>query len=178
MPFKIAGIVSFLMGLYCLSLPHTPPKNDNSAVSLRGILGLDALQLMKERSFLIFVVVSFMLCIPLQFYYAFTNLFLNEIGVTEAASKMTLGQGSEILFLLVMPFFITRLGLKKTLLIGMGAWVVRYFLFAWGNGSELLWMLIIGILLHGVCYDFFFVAGQIYVDQKAPAKLRLSLIHI
>ena len=160
------------MGLYCLSLPHTPPKNDNSAVSLRGILGLDALQLMKERSFLIFVVVSFMLCIPLQFYYAFTNLFLNEIGVTEAASKMTLGQGSEILFLLVMPFFITRLGLKKTLLIGMGAWVVRYFLFVWGNGSELLWMLIIGILLHGVCYDFFFVAGQIYVDQKAPAKLR------
>ena len=171
-PFKIAGIVSFLMGLYCLSLPHTPPRNDNPALSLRGILGLDALQLMKERSFLIFVIVSFMLCIPLQFYYAFTNLFLNEIGVTEAASKMTLGQGSEILFLLVMPFFITRLGLKKTLLIGMGAWVVRYFLFAWGNGNELLWMLITGILLHGVCYDFFFVAGQIYVDQKAPAKLR------
>ena len=171
-PFKIAGVVSFLMGLYCLSLPHTPPRNDNSAVSLRGILGLDALQLMKERSFLIFVVVSFMLCIPLQFYYAFTNLFLNEIGVTEAASKMTLGQGSEILFLLVMPFFITRLGLKKTLLIGMGAWVIRYFLFSWGNGNELLWMLITGILLHGVCYDFFFVAGQIYVDQKAPAKLR------
>ena len=171
-PFKIAGVVSFLMGLYCLSLPHTPPRNDNSAVSLRGILGLDALRLMKERSFLIFVVVSFMLCIPLQFYYAFTNLFLNEIGVTEAASKMTLGQGSEILFLLVMPFFITRLGLKKTLLIGMGAWVIRYFLFSWGNGNELLWMLITGILLHGVCYDFFFVAGQIYVDQKAPAKLR------
>jgi nucleoside transporter len=170
--FRIAGTASVALGLFALALPHTPPARLGREVSWRDVLGLDALQLMKERSFTIFVVGSFLICIPLRFYNAFTNAFLTEVGVTNAAAKQTLGQWSEIICLLVMPWFFVRLGIKGLMLVAMLAWGIRYGLFAYGDAGPLVWMFYVGILLHGICYDFFFVSGQIYVDQKAPAHIR------
>jgi nucleoside transporter len=173
-PMRLAAGGSILLGLFSLVLPHTPPQRSGRRVTWSEVLGLDALKLMKDSSFAIFVIGSFLICIPLQFYYAFTNLFLNEINVTNAAGKMTLGQMSEIFFMLVMPWFFRRLGVKYMLLVGMAAWATRYMLFAFGNNDALVWMLYGGILLHGICYDFFFVTGQIYVDRKAPGDLRAA----
>jgi nucleoside transporter len=173
-PMRIAAACSVGLGLFAFALPQTPPKSLGRRVTVRDVLGLDSLALMKDRSFLVFVLGSFFITIPLAFYYGFANYFLNEVGFPNATAKMTLGQASEVLFMLVMPFFFARLGVKKMLIVGMLAWAARYLLFAFGNPSELVLLLYLGILLHGVCYDFFFVTGQIYVDNTAPKAIQAS----
>ncbi len=173
-PLRLAALASVVFGLFAFALPHTPPKALGRKVTVRDVLGLDALSLMKNRSFAIFVLGSLLICIPLAFYYNFTNPFLNEMGLENAASKQSLGQVSEVLFMLVMPFFFRRLGVKWMLIVGMAAWAGRYLLFAFGNAHELVVMYYLGILLHGVCYDFFFVTGQIYVDKAAPKSIQAS----
>lgn len=192
-PFILAAVVSIIMGLYCLTLPHTPPKT-LGRVTARDVLGLDALQLLKDRSFAIFVFCAFLICIPLTFYFSFTPPFLgdmNILGVAQEAAQnkpgtlgkvvsffgqttaaMSLGQMSEIFFMLVMPFFFVRLGVKWMLIVGMFCWAARYFLFLLGYTSSAIWPLYLGVLMHGVCYDFFFVTAYIYVDKKAPETIR------
>jgi len=174
MPLKMAAIASIVMGLYSFTLPNTPPQNVGKEVTTGEVLGVKALRLMKDRSFLIFVVCSLLISIPLAFYYNFTNLFLNDLGMQGVAGKQTMGQMSEVIFMILMPFFFVRLGVKKMLLVGMLAWVARYALFANGNLGASAWMLYAGILLHGVCYDFFFVTGQIYTDRNASRDIRAS----
>jgi nucleoside transporter len=173
-PMKVAAGCSVLAGLLAFALPHTPPKLLAHKVTVKDVLGLDALRLMRERSFAVFVICSLLICIPLAFYYNFANLFLNEKGIANAAGKMTMGQISELFFMLVMPFFFARLGVKKMLLLGMLAWFVRYLLFAFGNPQGLVFMYYVGILLQGMCFAFFFVTGQVYVNNTAPSAIRAS----
>jgi nucleoside transporter len=172
---RLAAVASMILGLYCLTLPATPPLGNRSdRFSMKSIFPREAVSLLKERSMLIFVLASFFICIPLQFYYAFTNLFLNQVGVQNAAGKMTGGQMSELFCMILIPWFFRRLGVKYMLVAGMGAWVLRYLLFAYGNATDAMWMFWGGILLHGICYDFFFVTGQIYIDRKADAGFRAA----
>jgi len=171
LPFQIAALVSVLMGLYCLTLPHTPPRS-TGRVTARDVLGLDALQLLKDRSFLIFVVSAFLICIPLTFYFSFTPTFLADSGVSNLPTVMSFGQMSEIFFMLVMPLFFVRLGVKWMLSVGMLFWAIRYGLFAFGYQANLLWPLFLGVIVHGICYDFFFVTAYIYVDKRAPENIR------
>jgi nucleoside transporter len=166
--FYMAATASALLGLYSFFLPSAPPRlGSDQSISLREILGLDALTLLKDRGFLFFFIASILICIPLAFYYQHANQFLNEVGMEAAASKMILGQISEVLFLLLLPLFIKRYGIKNALIVGIMAWGVRYLLFAYGDSGSQVWMLLFGIILHGICYDFFFVSGQIYTDFKA-----------
>jgi nucleoside transporter len=169
--FLMCATASFALGFYSLTLPATPPRVvPGGRVVWRELLGLDALGMLKERNFLVFFAASILLCIPLAFYYQDANQFLTEIHVANATGKQTLGQMSEVLGMLAIPFLLRRAGIKATLLIGMAAWAVRYALFAAGNAGPLAWMLLVGIALHGVCYDFFFVSGQIYTDAKAGER--------
>ena len=170
--FTMVAIASLILGLISFTLPKTPPSQSDGAISISDILGLDALKLLKDRNFLMFFITSILICIPLAFYYQQANPFLVELGMENPTGKMTLGQISEVLFMLLLPFFFKKFGFKKTLLVGMLAWAVRYALFAYGNAGELTFMLIMGIALHGICYDFFFVSGQIYTDFKAGEKVK------
>jgi nucleoside transporter len=170
--FLLAGIAAFILGLFSFSLPKTPPKVNDEKIKIGDIIGLDALKLLKDKNFAIFFISSILICIPLAFYYQNANLFLTQAGVENPTGKMAIGQISEALFLLLIPVFFVRYGFKKTILIGMLAWAVRYVLFAYGNGGDLSFMLILGIALHGICYDFFFVSGQIYTNSKAGEKYK------
>jgi nucleoside transporter len=171
--FRMAAVASLVLGVFSFLLPATPPtRRGEGRTTVRDILGLEAVGLLKNRSYLIFFLSSIAICVPLAFYYNFTNLFLNESGVRSAAAVQSLGQVSEVLFLLLMPFLLVRLGVKVTLAVGMAAWALRYVFFAFGDAGGLFWMLLLGIVLHGVCYDFFFVAGQIYTDRFAGQRFR------
>ncbi|MFZ1799865.1 MAG: nucleoside permease [Chitinophagaceae bacterium] len=173
--FRMAAMASALLGVFSFMLPKTPPASVGKKMSIGDIIGLDAIRLLKNKNFLVFFISSMLICIPLAFYYQEANKFLNEINLANAAGKMTLGQASEFFFMIVMPFFFRKLGVKKMLLIGMLAWVVRYVLFAYGDAqTSLVSFLYLGILLHGVCYDFFFVTGQIYTDKLAGPAIKSS----
>ena len=173
--FLMTAIASAILGVFSFTLPKTPPRAATTGkISFKEILGLDSLTLFKDKNFLIFFMSSVLICIPLAFYYQNANPFLVEIGMNNPTGKMTLGQVSEIAFMLLLPYFFTKFGFKKTILVAMAAWVVRYLLFAFGDVNELGFMLIIGIALHGICYDFFFVSGQIYTDSKAGEKFKSS----
>lgn len=171
--FLMSSIASLLLGIFSFTLPKTPPKKSTGEkVSLNEMLGLNALKLLKDKNFAIFFVSSVLICIPLAFYYQNANAFLSNIGMENPTGKMTLGQISEVLFLLLLPVFFKKYGFKKTILVGMLAWALRYALFAYGNAGSLSFMLIIGIALHGICYDFFFVSGQIYTNARAGEKYK------
>ena len=170
--FLMTGVASLILGIFSFTLPKTPPKGKQEGVTVSGILGLDALKLLKDRNFLVFFVSSVLICIPLAFYYQHAAQFLGEISVENPAGKMTIGQISEVLFMLLLPVFFTRFGFKKTILVGMLAWTIRYFLFSIGDAGSGVYLLLMGIALHGICYDFFFVSGQIYTDSKAGDSVK------
>ena len=173
--FYMSSFISLILGVYSFTLPNTPPiieENKNKTIS--EIIGLDALKLLNDKAYLVFFIASILICIPLAFYYQHANQFLNEIGMEAAAAKMTLGQISEVLFLSLLPFFIKRFGFKSTLIVGILAWGLRYLLFSLGADGINSWMLILGIVLHGICYDFFFVSGQIYTNLKCKPEYKSS----
>jgi nucleoside transporter len=170
--FHMAAIASIALGFLSFALPNTPPKGKTATSSAGSAIGAEAIVLFKDKSYLIFFIAAILVCIPLSFYYGFANLFLNEIGMENAAGKMILGQVSEAVFILAIPFLFNRIGVKNMLLFGMTAWILRYICFAYGNVEANLWMLYAGIILHGICYDFFFVTGYMYTEKKAGEKIK------
>ena len=173
--FRLAAGAALVMGLYALTLPHTPPKGAGTGGSLGTMLGLDALSLMRDRAFATFIVCSFLICVPLSFYFSWMNVFMNELKIPNAAAKMTIGQVSDVVFLLLLPFLLPRLGVKGILVLGMSAWAVRFGLFwLFDQNQSALWMLFLGIAVHGMCYDFIFVMGRMYVDLRATEKIRAA----
>ena len=171
--FQIAMFTSIAWAIFAFTLPDTPPKATKST-SFGQILGADAFVLFKDRSFLVFFICSILVCIPLSFYYAHANLSLTESNMTNVENKMSLGQVSEVGFMLLIPFALSKFGIKKMLIVGLIAWIVRFVCFGFGDGISSEWVLYLAIILHGVCYDFFFVTGQIYTDNKAGEKIKNS----
>lgn len=171
--FQLASGAALVMGLYSLTLPHTPPKGAGEKVSLRTVLGLDALKLMQDRSFAVFIICSFLVCIPLSFYFSSAGIFMNELGISNPAAKLTIGQVSDVVFLSLLPVLLLRLGAKGILIMGMVAWAVRFGLFSQFDVYRThLWLLYLGIAIHGMCYDFIFVMGRMYVDRRATVEIR------
>lgn len=168
--FYLASGASVLLGVFSFLLPNTPPKGKGANAS--SALGTDAFVMLKNSSYLVFFIAAILICIPLSFYYGFANPFLNEVGLDNAAAKMTLGQVSEAVFIIAIPFLFNRAGVKNMLIMGMTAWVLRYVCFAYGDNGSNLWMLYAGIILHGICYDFFFVTGYMYTEKKAGEKIK------
>ena len=173
--FQLAAGAALVMGLYSLTLPHTPPKGANAPVSVGTMLGFDALKLLRDRSFATFMICSFLICVPLSFYFTWTNTFMTENGISNPAAKMTLGQVSDVVFLMLLPMLLPRLGVKGILLLGIGAWALRFALCSgFASNSDALWMLFLGICIHGMCYDFIFVMGRMYVDKHASEDIRAA----
>ena len=174
-PMLLAAVASICLGLYSFVLPSTPPEKKDVKVKLKDIIGLDALKLMKDRSFAILILGTLFISIPFAMYFPYANMSMNEAGINDVAGLLSMGQMSEVIFMLLMPLIFVRLGIKRMLLMGMFAWVVRYVLFAFGDNQTLVWFFYLGIILHGICYDFFYVTAQIYVDKKAPGEFKASL---
>ena len=172
MPMRISGIGGLLMGLYCFTLPHIPPAGAGKKLSFRDVIGADAFEKLKSGPFIIFIISLLLISVPFAAYFSYVPVFLQSAHITNPAFKMTFGQMSEILFLLILPWFFARFGLKWVLLTCMLAWVCRYALFAWAAPDAIGWMIMAGIVLHGCCYDFVYVAGQIYIDKKATPEIR------
>jgi len=170
--FKLAGCCSVVCGLYCLTLPHTPPPAKGKPIDFRAVFMLDAFRLLASPPFFVFILCSTLICIPLAYYYGLASNLLGQIGFEAPAATLSLGQMSEIVFMLLIPFFFRRLGVKWMILVGMTAWVARYLLFAYGAADQAIWMILLAVILHGVCYDFFFVTGFMYTDDKAPVDIR------
>jgi nucleoside transporter len=172
MPMRISGIGGVLMGLYAFTLPHIPPAGAGKKISFRDLVGVDAFVKLKSRSFIIFIIGLLLISLPFAAYFSYVPVFLQSAHIANPGFKMTFGQMSEIIFLLILPWFFARFGLKWVLLTGMLAWTCRYALFAAAAPDVIGWMIMTGILLHGCCYDFVYVAGQIYIDKKAPPEIR------
>ena len=170
--FGLGAISSLVLGVYCFALPNTPPPMAGQPVNFRTLFMVDAFKLLTDLNFLVFAICSALVCIPLAYYYGSTSQFLGQTGFESAGATMTLGQMSEIIFMILIPFFFRRLGVKVMILIGMAAWFVRYVLFSYGAPDQVTWMLLAAVILHGICYDFFFVTGFMYTDQKAPKEVR------
>ncbi|WP_372639047.1 MFS transporter [Fodinibius sp.] len=172
LPLYLTSAASLLLGLYSFTLPHTPPPAAGEEISIRSIVGIDAIKKLGSKSFYVFLASSLLICIPLAAYYNFTQIFLGDAGFDNIAATLTIGQMSEALFMVLIPAMFVRLGVKWMLAAGMFAWVLRYAFFALGATDPIIWMIITGIALHGICYDFFFVTGQIYVDKKSTPDIR------
>jgi len=171
--FMMTAVASAILGIFSFSLPKTPPRiGRTERVRIADIVGWEAIKLLKDRNFLVFFIASILICIPLAFYYQHAGQFLGEVSISNPAGKLTIGQISEILFMLLLPFFFRKFGFKKTMIVAMLAWGIRYLLFAYGSSGEMIFILLLGIALHGICYDFFFVSGQIYTDSKAGEKYK------